>query len=110
MTKQSSPSLIRKPIPELDTFLKVIQNDPPVGTSLRYELIYDEIRLSRQEDDPRLSMGIWKTDLKRADWNKIETLCIDALINKTKDLQISVWLTEAWVCLDGIQGYTRGLN
>lgn len=107
-----SPSLTvgRRPIPKLEDFAQCIMGDSPTGTSLRYDLLYDEVRRSRQEDDPRLSMGIWKTELKKADWAKIETLCTDALITKTKDLQISAWLTEAWIALDGIEGYIRGVQ
>lgn len=107
-TPSSPPS--RRILPELETFLQNISKDAPAGPSLRYDPIYDEVRLSRQEDDPRLSMGIWKTELKRADWNKIEDLCVDALVTKTKDLQITAWLTEAWTSLDGIEGYIRGIQ
>jgi type VI secretion system ImpA family protein len=107
-TLSKSPPIARRAIPELEAFLKNISPESPAGTYLRYESIYDDVRHSRQEDDPRLSMGIWKTDLKKADWNKIESLCIEALTTKSKDLQISVWLTEAWTCLDGIEGYIRG--
>ena len=106
----SPPSAFTSKIPNFEDFLKNISPEDPAGPSLRYEIVYDEIRLSRQEDDPRLSMGVWTTDLKRADWGKIESLCSDALITKSKDLQIAAWLTEAWTSLEGIEGYTRGIR
>ncbi len=106
----SSPPTLRAKIPSQESFLKDISPADPVGPSLRYGSLYDEVRLNRQEDDPRLSMGIWQTELKRADWNKIENLCVEALLTESKDLQIAVWLTEAWTALDGIEGYTRGIQ
>lgn len=103
-------STLREKIPDQSFFLKNIAPEDPVGPSLRYGSLYDEVRLSRQEDDPRLSMGIWKTELKRADWGKIESLCVEALLTESKDLQIAAWLTEAWTSLDGIEGYMRGIQ
>jgi type VI secretion system ImpA family protein len=55
-------------------------------------------------------MGIWKTDLRRADWGKIESLCEEALTTQSKDLQLAAWLTEAWISLRGVEGYTRGIQ
>lgn len=106
----SSPSSLRTKIPDLESFFKNISQTDPVGLYIRYGSLYDEVRLNRQEDDPRLSMGIWKTDLKRADWGKIENLCVEALVTESKDLQIAAWLAEAWTSLDGLEGYTRGIQ
>ena len=103
-------SSLRSKIPDYESFLKGISPTDSVGPSLRYESLYDEVRLNRQEDDPRLSMGIWKTELKRADWSRIESLCLNDLLTESKDLQIASWLTEAWTCLDGVKGYTRGIQ
>ncbi len=109
-TPLPSLSSLRGKIPDHGSFLKNISPEDAVGPSLRYGTLYDEVRLSRQEDDPRLSMGIWKTELKRADWGKIENLCMAALLTESKDLQIAAWLTEAWTSLDGIEGYMRGIH
>lgn len=109
-TPLSSPSSLRTKIPDQESFFKNISPTDPAGPFLRYGSLYDEVRLNRQEDDPRLSMGIWQTELKRADWSKIENLCIEALLTQSKDLQIATWLTEAWTSLDGIEGYTRGIQ
>ncbi|MGV8948342.1 MAG: type VI secretion system protein TssA [Candidatus Paracaedibacter sp.] len=109
-TPLPAPSSLRAKIPAPKDFLKDISSTNTVGPSLRYGSLYDEVRLNRQEDDPRLSMGIWKTELKRADWSKIETLCTEALLTESKDLQIAAWLSEAWTALDGIEGYTRGIQ
>lgn len=105
----ASPTL-RKGFQNLADVLNDLSPDNPVGPYLRYDPVYDDIRLARQEDDPRLSMGIWKTELKRADWNLVETLCIETLTTRSKDLQLGAWLTEAWTALDGIIGYVRGIQ
>ena len=108
LTQPASASRIK--IPAIEDYLHELTAENPVGPSLRYDFVYDEIRTSRLEDDPRLSMGIWKTELKRADWGKIEKLCTEALLHKSKDLQIAAWLAEAWIILDGCEGYLRGID
>ncbi len=95
---------------DVDALIQPIPGDNPCGISLRYEPIYDQIRDARREDDDTISYGIWQHDLKRADWFKVENLSCDSLANKTKDLQIAGWLSEAWIQLDGIEGLCRGLN
>lgn len=101
MTELSPPiSSKERRTPNLDDFLKNISSDNPTGPSLRYDPIYDDIRSARKEDDPRLSMGIWKTDIKHAQWNTVEALCTKALITQSKDLQIAAWLIESWISLD----------
>lgn len=112
MSNPSTPSLpsTRHSLPTKESFIKAFSDTDPVGPSLRYESAYDTIRLSRQEDDPRLSMGVWETDLKKADWVTVEDLCIDILTTKSKDLQIALWLTEAWTAKDGFEGYIRGVE
>lgn len=104
-----SPSA-RTKRPEASFFSNPLSPQDPIGPYLRYDPIYDDIRLWRQEDDPQLSMGIWKTDLKYADWGKVEQICIETLSTRSKDLQIAAWLAEAWTSLDGIEGYTRGIQ
>lgn len=78
--------------------------DHTEGINLRYDPIYDQIKEARFEEDATLSMGIWERELKRADWGKVEQLCVDALNNTTKDIQIAGWLCEAWCHLYGWDG------
>lgn len=81
-----------------------------VGGYLRYEPTYDQIRDARKEDDDTLSQGIWKTEIKKADWGVVESLCIETLQKQSKDIQIIAWLCEAWVVLDGLQGAVAGFD
>jgi type VI secretion system protein ImpA len=90
--------------------LRPIEGPSPAGESLRYEGTYDKIREARIEDDPVLSRGVWKLPLKRANWSDVVEICIEALSQRTKDLQIATWLLEAWVQLYAFDGLREGLR
>jgi len=95
---------------EIDDLLQPIAGPNPAGESLRYEGTYDRIAEARREDDPKLSQGIYKTAHKRADWNTVSSVCVEALTTRTKDLQIAGWLLEAWLHRDGFAGVAKGLK
>jgi type VI secretion system protein ImpA len=94
---------------DLDALLRPVSAERPAGEDLRYEGTYDRIREARREDDPRLSRGIYETELKRADWPAVEATCVEALTTRTKDLQVAAWLLEAWLHLYGFAGVREGL-
>jgi type VI secretion system protein ImpA len=87
-----------------------ISDEQPAGEYLRYEGTYDRIREARREDDASLTQGIYKSELKKADWREVESICTEALANRTKDIQICAWLTEAWMRLHGFAGCRDGLR
>ena len=62
---------------DLQQLLQPIPGANPAGESLRYEGTYDRIVDARREDDPALSQGIYRSNLKRADWATVETICIE---------------------------------
>jgi type VI secretion system protein ImpA len=95
---------------KINDLLSPIPQEPPCGGSLRYDPIYTDIRLAREEDDPNLPMRQWERPLKKADWAFIETQCVQALTQKSKDLQLVAWLTEAWMRLYGLHGLASGLK
>ncbi|WP_226929299.1 type VI secretion system protein TssA [Janthinobacterium aquaticum] len=95
---------------QIDLLLRPISRELPCGPALRYDPVFTEIRLAREEDDPTLPMGSWERPLKRADWPLIEARCVDMLANRSKDLQIAAWLLEAWVRQSGFEGLYRGLS
>ncbi|HET6978779.1 MAG TPA: type VI secretion system protein TssA [Pyrinomonadaceae bacterium] len=95
---------------DLHDWLQPIPGANPAGESLRYQGTYDRIAEARREDDPTLSQGIYKASLKRADWAAAESICVEALISRTKDLQIAGWLLEAWLHLYGFAGVAKGLR
>ena len=94
----------------LNELLQPIPGDNPAGESLRYQGTYDRIADARREDDPALSQGIYKSNLKRADWATAEAICVEALAKRSKDLQIAGWLLETWLHLYGFAGVTNGLR
>jgi len=96
-------------IDELDKLAEPIGADEPCGPPIRFDPIFTEIRLAREEDDPNLPMGVWERPLKRADWAQIEARCKVTLTRYAKDLQIAAWLTEAWTRQYGFDGLFRGL-
>lgn len=95
---------------ELELLVRPLSAELPCGPALRYDPIFTEIRLAREEDDPSLPMGNWERPLKRADWPLIESRCIAMLSTRSKDLQIAAWLLEAWTRQNGFDGLYRGLS
>jgi len=89
--------------------LAPLAQDSPCGPALRYDPVFTEIRLLREEDDPTLPMGQWERPLKHADWPRIEALCIAVLATRSKDVQIAAWLAEAWMRQHGLAGLRDGL-
>ncbi len=86
-----------------------IDGENPAGISLRYDGVYDSIQEARRAEDD-LPMGEWQRDIKAADWAAVIEMCVDALANKSKDLQIAVWLTEALVKEHSFAGLRDGLR
>lgn len=96
---------------KIEDILKEITGSPDgVGYDISLSKIYDDIKDARFEEDDRLSQGIWERDLKKADWNAVEKLSSDALIDQSKDLQIIAWLIESLSILDGFEGITKGIE
>ncbi|EYF02863.1 type VI secretion system protein TssA [Chondromyces apiculatus] len=95
---------------DLDHLLAPISEGAPAGAHLRYEGTYDRIREARREDDPTLPQGVWVTRLKSADWKGVTALCAEALEHRSKDLQLAVWLAEAWVQIHGFGGVASGVR
>jgi type VI secretion system protein ImpA len=95
---------------DVQALLAPISADRPAVESLRYEGTYDRIQNARREDEHTLSQGIYKANLKRADWEGDTAICVEALQHRTKDLQIAGWLLEAWLHLHGFSGVEAGLR
>jgi type VI secretion system protein ImpA len=94
---------------DIDALLAPIPGENPSGEDLRYTSVYEEIKEARRSDDA-LDRGAWKHDIKTSDWQKVITLARDSLIQKTKDLQLAAWLTEALINTEGFDGLASGLR
>jgi type VI secretion system protein ImpA len=95
---------------DLGKLLIPVSSENPSGESLRYDALYDQIREGRREDDPVEERGVWSMSLKKADWAVVERLCLQALAERSKDLQIAAWLLEAWLRLYGLAGLREGFR
>jgi len=89
-------------VPIRQDLLTPIAGDNPAGANLRYELVYGQIKEARTEEDETLPAGAWDRPVKRADLNLVVKLAGDALANRSKDLQLAVWLGEAVCKREGI--------
>lgn len=94
---------------DFTALLAPLPGDNPTGESLRYSGVYDAIQEARRAEDD-LPMGDWQREVKTADWSNVIALTTDALVNKSKDLQIAVWLTEALVNQFEFAGLRDGLR
>ncbi len=97
------------PLLDFDRLLAPVSEDRPSGESLQYSGLFDEIREARRADDV-LEQGDWKRELKVADWDEAVALATDALLTKTKDLQVGAWLAEGLTMLHGFAGCRDGLK
>ncbi|MEN3112140.1 type VI secretion system protein TssA [Uliginosibacterium paludis] len=100
-------------MPSLPDAIELIAPVPgplPCGEDLSFSTEFDDIQEARREDDPGLDQGEWVTALKEADWKASAAMCQQLLKEKTKDLRLASWLTEALSKTDGVRGMARGLE
>lgn len=96
------------PIPALpDNLLTPLSTNNGVGEWLRYDPVYTKIKDARREEDDGMRREAWEAELKHANWQEVERLCIDALQTKTKDLQLIVWLLEARLHSYGLAKFSQ---
>lgn len=88
--------------------LKPIMGAAAAGRSVRYD-DYAQIGEARRAENAALPQGVWVRDVKRADWETVERLCVETLTARSKDLWVACWLTEAWTQRHGFPGLGRGL-
>lgn len=93
---------------DLDSLLAPIQGENPAGQDIRYTL-HDAIKEARRSDDG-LEQGAWKTNQKSSDWNAVISLSTEALVAKSKDIQVGIWLMEALGKKHGWHGLRDGFR
>ncbi|HLH39495.1 MAG TPA: type VI secretion system protein TssA [Bryobacteraceae bacterium] len=94
---------------DVEALLQPISVAAPAGADLRYQPITDQIKEARREDED-LNPGVWKHDLKTADYALVFKLSTEALSKRGKDLQIAAWLAEALLRREGFGGLRQGLD
>jgi type VI secretion system protein ImpA len=93
----------------VELILAPLNESEPAGVSLRYDPIFPEIRTAREADDPSLPQGEWERPLKKSDWPLVAGHCSQLLQERSKDLQLASWLTEAWIHLYQLDGLQAGV-
>ncbi len=96
-------------MPLAENLLNPIPGPNPSGEDLRYTPIYDKIKEARREEEES-EQGEWKHEVKKADYPAVVKLASEALATKSKDLQLSAWLTEALLKTEGFAGLKQGLG
>jgi type VI secretion system protein ImpA len=98
-----------KPPINIELILTPLTGDNPSGIHLYYEPVYDEIKEARRFDE-ELDQGEWAHERKVADWHKVISLTSSILEDKSKDIQLAVWLMEACAYKYGFPGVEAGLQ
>lgn len=93
-----------------DELLDPISPDAPAGEDLSFAPDLDAIAHARRFDDPSLDQGEWVTERKEADWDFVVRRCAALLRERSKDLRLAVWLTEAGAKTLGMRGMVEGVR
>lgn len=93
----------------LEELLAPIRADRPGGDDLAFSPELDAVERARQADDPSLDQGAWVTARKEADWKYVAKTCASLLTERSKDLQLAVWLVEARATTHGMRGLADSL-
>lgn len=88
--------------------LDPIPGENPAGSSIRYDPVYDQIRIARTEED-ELPQGEWQRERKVADFSKVVRLSGEVLAGKSKDLQVAAWLAEGLLRTEGYGSFREAL-
>jgi type VI secretion system protein ImpA len=96
-------------MPFPDDLLNPVEGPSPSGANLRYDPAYDKIKEARREES-QPPPGMTEQDRKVADNAQVVRLTTDLLSNKTKDLQLAAWFTEASLKQRGFAGLKDGLS
>lgn len=96
-------------MPLREDILNPIPGDNPSGINIRTDPVYLKIKDARTEEDDA-PQGEWVHERKVADWGLVLKLANDILATKSKDLEISGWLTDALVRKEGFAGLRQGLE
>jgi type VI secretion system protein ImpA len=91
-------------LPDLESLIQPISDSQPAGEYLVYDPIYLKIAHARSSSPD--SAG--KT--RDPDWKNVVKYGVKALQERTKDLQIAAYVTEALGWLDGLDGLRQGFE
>lgn len=87
--------------------LAPLSETEPCGVDLRWDTVYDELRAARQQGDRSAFEGETSAG---PNWNLVVERATELLAERSKDLMIAGWLTEALLHLHGFAGVRDGLR
>jgi len=96
---------------DIETLLSPVRNDSPAGDDLNLvdgDVTFARIDELRREVEPELDPEGGAG--KEADWAGVIRLCEEALTERTKDLQLAAYLTEALARKQGFRGLCDGVG
>ncbi|MBI4904941.1 MAG: type VI secretion system protein TssA [Acidobacteria bacterium] len=88
----------------VEELLQPISEGFPCGEDVRYSVSYDKIKEARRAG------GDWLSEGTGVDYALVTRLCEELLLKKSKDLQVAVWLADAWLAKQGLTGLLNGLR
>jgi type VI secretion system protein ImpA len=94
---------------DIEKLLAPVSTEAPCGEAIAFSADMDAIAAARKADDPSIEQGAWVTTLKEADWKFVASRCAQLIENRSKDLQLAVWLAEALAKTAGPRGLADGL-
>lgn len=92
---------------DFDAVRRPVQVMPPTGPDLSLD---SNDRVHRQIRDARPINSLPDQQSVATDWGRIARLGLDALYDRTKDLQIAAWVVEALAQLNGLAGLAAGFE
>lgn len=94
---------------DIPALLLPISDESPAGVDFRYHPTVEKIKEARRQEED-ISQGVWKHEIKTANYPLVLKLSIEVLTKHSKDLQIAAWVTEALGSLEGIKGLRQGFE
>lgn len=93
----------------IENLLLPVAETSPCGDELSFSNEFHEIKKARTQDDPLLEQGEWIQEPKQANWSLVADQSTLLFKERTKDIRLLNWLTEALSHLYGFEGLAQGL-
>lgn len=95
---------------DISPLLQPIAEHAPCGEDYSFSNEFHLIKKARIEEDSLLDQGDWITERKQADWDLVAKTATLLMREKSKDIRLLSWLTEAWSNQYGFEGISAGLE
>ena len=92
---------------DIEELLREIAADAPCGEDLEYDPAYAELEKLAQET-PERQYGETIIPAEPPDWRSVKQTALN-LHERTRDLRVAVYLTQALLHVDGLAGFAEGL-